>query len=103
MHYELRSKYVPIPVTQIATSFCKICLICIFSVVTFGKKIVKNIPIANTKIGWNDSVSKTNPTGASKYENATIIFPEIYKNSFKKFNDKTRLELLIMADIKFSR
>ena len=49
--YETKSKYVPIPVMQIAIIFGQRCFACIFSTDIFGKKTVKNIPTVKTKIG----------------------------------------------------
>ena len=99
----MKSRYVPIPVMHIASILGQMCFACIFSVEILGKNTVRNIPIDSTKIGWNDSVSNTSPTGASIYAKATIAFPDIYKASFKKFNDKIPLELLFIDNKKFSR
>ena len=47
----LNKKYVPINITPIAKNFCIICFMCIFSVIIFGKNIVKTMPIIKTKRG----------------------------------------------------
>ena len=49
-----------------AIIFGQRCFACIFSIEIFGKKIVKNIPIASTKTGWKESVNRTSDTGECK-------------------------------------
>jgi len=93
----MKSKYVPTAVKSTAMILGQRCFAAIFSTEILGKKTVNIIPMIKTKIGWKDSVRRTSPMGASRYENDNATFPNIYSDSLATLSDKIALELLRIA------